>query len=269
MVEGTRPDGGARAAVLPFPPERPHAVRERRRLPAVVIVLLVVLLAAGGGAGVYVAARTTTMFALQTIEVRGATPRVAARVERALSPLVGTSLVGFDRDEAVRRLGALPEIAGASFDRNFPHTLRVFVHAEQAVAVLRRGRDAWLLSSRGRIMRLLLARPYPRLPRIWVTRAVGVSVGATLGGEAAEAVRVAALLQALRFPADVRFVRVAGGGTALGLRSGREVRLGDAGDLRLKLAIARRILPLTRGAAYVDVSVPERSVAGYNPQVEG
>ena len=60
------------------------------------------------------------------------------------------------------------------------------------------------------------------------------------------------------------------------LASGIEVRLGDIGDLRLKLAIARRILALAAPSrdttpAYVDVSVPERPVLGgrHNPQVEG
>ena len=57
------------------------------------------------------------------------------------------------------------------------------------------------------------------------------------------------------------------------LRSGLELRLGDAGDLRLKLAVARRILLLQgaeTSADYIDVSVPERPVVGgLNTQVEG
>ena len=49
------------------------------------------------------------------------------------------------------------------------------------------------------------------------------------------------------------------------LRSGLEIRFGDRQDLRLKLAIAPRILATvavgaTRG--YIDVSVPERPVVG-------
>jgi hypothetical protein len=53
------------------------------------------------------------------------------------------------------------------------------------------------------------------------------------------------------------------------LRSGLELRLGDPTDVRLKLAIARRALAaLPTGATYVDVSVPERPVAGMdNPQL--
>jgi hypothetical protein len=53
------------------------------------------------------------------------------------------------------------------------------------------------------------------------------------------------------------------------LASGLQLRLGDSGDLKLKLSIAKQLLPLTPGAAYVDVSVPERPVAGYNSQVGG
>jgi hypothetical protein len=56
------------------------------------------------------------------------------------------------------------------------------------------------------------------------------------------------------------------------LASGLELRLGDLQAVRLKLAVASRILPglLARGGyAYLDVSVPERPVAGLNPQPEG
>ena len=53
------------------------------------------------------------------------------------------------------------------------------------------------------------------------------------------------------------------------LGTGTELRLGDSGDIRLKLSIAKQILPNANGASYLDVSVPERPVAGYNSQVAG
>ena len=57
------------------------------------------------------------------------------------------------------------------------------------------------------------------------------------------------------------------------LSSGLELRLGDPGDVRLKLAIARRVLSATGGGptsgGYVDVSVPERPVYNPNSQVGG
>ena len=57
------------------------------------------------------------------------------------------------------------------------------------------------------------------------------------------------------------------------LGGGLELRLGDGGDLRLKLAIARRILrrtgPRVPAGGYLDVSVPERPVLSVNSQVGG
>ena len=67
----------------------------------------------------------------------------------------------------------------------------------------------------------------------------------------------------------MRQVLVGDGELTLLLGSGAELRLGDSGDLRLKLSIAKQLLPLTSGARYVDVSVPERPVAAYKPQVGG
>ncbi|MBA2384629.1 MAG: hypothetical protein H0V68_08220 [Actinobacteria bacterium] len=47
------------------------------------------------------------------------------------------------------------------------------------------------------------------------------------------------------------------------LRPGLELRLGDGTDRDVKLEVARRILPaLEEGVGYLDVSVPERPVAG-------
>ena len=272
MAAKRRPRTTARADVVPFPARKRPEPQAVRWLPSTRSILsgLALLLAA---AAVYLIARETSVFAVRTIEVRGASPTVAARVRSALEPLLGTSLVGFSRDAADRGLYALPQIAGASYDRDFPHTLRVFVRVEQPAAVLRRGAEAWLVSSRARVVRLLAVRPYPPLPRIWIDRTVDVSEGATLTGYPAQAARAAAVVERIRVPGSIRLIRASEQELTFVLASGREIRLGDAGDLRLKLAIARRILPVTADARYVDVSVPERPVAGYgagaNPQVEG
>ena len=98
---------------------------------------------------------------------------------------------------------------------------------------------------------------------------VDVVLGATLGGDAATATRAAAALQNLRFPGKVIAVDAGGGRLTLVLASGAKVLLGDDGDLPLKLAVASKILPLSPGATYADVSVPQRAVAGYNSQVGG
>jgi hypothetical protein len=107
------------------------------------------------------------------------------------------------------------------------------------------------------------------LPRIWVPTAAAVSPAAFLapaeGGAAARAVALAAA-----FPARVATAATVHGELVFVLRSGLELRLGDPVDVRLKLAIARRALPLLpAGTTYLDVAVPERPVSGTNPQPSG
>jgi hypothetical protein len=84
---------------------------------------------------------------------------------------------------------------------------------------------------------------------------------------------VLAPLTGAPLPGGVRTVEGGKRGLVLILGGGMELRLGDAGDLRLKLAIARRILRATGAAAagggYLDVSVPVRPVLATNSQVEG
>ena len=76
------------------------------------------------------------------------------------------------------------------------------------------------------------------------------------------------------FPVPVRSVAVKNGVALLVLTGGLEVRLGAQSDGALKPAAKGAILPSLAGRAeggpdYLDVSVPERSVSGLNPQVEG
>jgi hypothetical protein len=141
------------------------------------------------------------------------------------------------------------------------------------VAVLRRGADSWLVSARARVLQPLRRGVRSGLPRIWVGRKASVTVGATLAdGDGGRATRALAPLAGIHFQPDVASVRTGEDELTYVLRSGLELRLGDSGDLRLKLAIARRILPVLGPVArggYLDVSVPQRPVASTNPQVGG
>jgi hypothetical protein len=61
----------------------------------------------------------------------------------------------------------------------------------------------------------------------------------------------------------VKAIRIAHGELTVVLATGLELWLGDPTDVLLKLAVAARVLPhLSGGSAYLDVSVPERPVAG-------
>jgi cell division protein FtsQ len=218
-------------------------------------------------AGAYVIARETSIFALQRIEVEGAPPALASRIRTALEPLEGGSLVAFSSSTANRRLAELPQIARVSYDRDFPHTLKVTVTVEQPVAVLRKAAEAWLVSASGRVLQSLQPGTYPPLPRIWLAAETDVTVGAPV--ETGDAVAVAAALRGSRFPAHVLSVQDDGNGqVVLQLTGGTQVRLGDLSNLAVKLAVAAAIIPKSAGASYIDVSVPTRAVAGYpNSQV--
>jgi hypothetical protein len=222
--------------------------------------------------GSYALARESAMFAIRRVEIRGADPRTAAAIRQALAKLDGTSLLALRGGEVARRAQAVPSVISATYDRAFPHTLRVRVVEERPVAVLHRGNDLFLVSARARVIRPLAANALLGLPRIWVPSTTDVTLGATLGGEPGSAVAALVPLHRFRLPVRVATAHAADGQLFLRLRTGLELRLGDARDLPLKLTIARQIVPTLPSAAgaYLDISVPERPVAGSdNPQVAG
>lgn len=224
------------------------------------------LIALAGGA--YGVARQTSAFAVDRIEVRGAPPRVVGEVRHAVAARRGTSLLALDGNALIRQVDALPSVVSAGYDRVFPHTLRIVVVPEQPVAVVRQGAQAWLVSARGRVMRPVPPHGARRLARIWIPRTTPVEVGGFLPANHATAI-ARALALAARFPAHIVLAKLQRDGLVFRLRNGLELRLGDATDVRLKLAIVRAALRrLPPGTLYVDVSVPGRPVAG-NSQLSG
>lgn len=227
---------------------------------ALLIGFAVVAAVVGG----YFAARESSMFAVQQVEVTGGRPSVVRRVDAALAPLEGTSLLALDEAAIDRRLSGLRDVKLVSYDRAFPHTARIVVSAERPIALLRRGTQAWIVTERGRVLDQFADPRASGLPRIWTADAAVPSAGELLTAE--EALRPALLLGAVRsadraFFERVREARQIDGELVLVLGSGTEIRLGAADDLPLQLAVAERVLrAVGPGAAYVDVSVPERAV---------
>jgi hypothetical protein len=218
----------------------------------------------------YLGARETPVFDVRTIEVEGVRPPVARRVEAALRPLEGKSLLEIRGDDVARLATALPSVAGVSYDRAFPSTLRVRVETEQPVAVVRRGIEAWLVSRRGRVIKRIAQGTHRALPRIWLRQTVPVSLGGTLAaGGGGEEVTMLDASSGARIHPRVGSVHNVDGQWVYVLRGGLEVRVGTRSDLALKLAIGRRILARTPVVGYLDVSVPERPVAGQEPQLSG
>ncbi len=226
------------------------------------------------GLGAYAAALETSVFAVRSLDIRGGTPEVRAEVRAALAGELGRSLLRVDGGDVAGRLAGLPDVASVRYDRAFPNTLRVTVRAERPVLIVRRGPDAFLVAASGRVLQTL---PHPQLsslPRLWLPSHTQITVAGQLSDATGGAAPIAvAALHGVRLPSPVRTVTAAPGALTLDLASGFQIRLGDGGDIRLKLAIARRILASAQagatGPGYVDVSVPERPVLNTNPQVKG
>jgi cell division protein FtsQ len=245
--------------------------RLRANVPRTLAVLAIVLAVIGLG---YAAARFTSLFALRELDVKGGTPEVRAAVREAGSPFLGQSLVALDQDELLGSLAELPTVRSARIDRAFPHTLRIVVVPERALAVVRNGQESWLVSEQGHVIRP--ANPETTRPVVWTTPDTVLQPGALVEDDD---VRLA--LEGLRnlppdFPEEVETARAADGSVFLDLENGMELRLGTAESMRLKLAVAGRVLrSLTEserdGLTYLDVSVPERVVGSstLDPQLEG
>jgi cell division septal protein FtsQ len=247
-------------------PARPRAVEliPSGRSVAVSLALAVLALLA------YLGARETPVFAVRSIKVEGVRGDVARRVETALVPLEGKSLLKVKGDEVTRLATALPNVAGATYDRAFPNTLRVRVESEQPLAVVRRGVEAWLVSRRGRVTERIAQGTHRTLPRIWLQKTVDIALGAALGaGAGADEIALLTPLHEARLARRVASVHEADGEWVYTLRGGLQLRVGTPSELPLKLAIARRILTQTTVSGYLDVSVPDRPVAGLDPLVSG
>jgi len=219
-------------------------------------------------AGLYVIALKSSLFALEKVEIRGATPALSRQISAVIKPLRGRSLVGLNKNEVEQAILAIPEVETAQVDRAFPNTLRIVVVRERPIAVLRRGREAWVIAASGRVVRPLRRGRGQNLPRVWVPASVSVSLGQPLAERGVRtAIRVLATLRSSRHSMRPTSVLAHNGDLTLTLGSSTELRFGDAAEAALKLAVAEKILPdITAppagSIAYLDVSVPDRPVGG-------
>jgi len=225
----------------------------------------------------YLAARETPLFAVRTVEITGGSKAVNKAVREAAQPVEGESLVALDGKSLMRELEALPSIRSASYDRAFPSTLRIFVRPELPLGIVRVGPDRWVVSERGRIIRRYAPGSSERYPRFRLPGRPNVVPGSYLTDPGARVVLGALAVVSRSFPVRIHMVRLEEGRLTMDLRAPwgtPELRLGEAVDVKVKLAVAAVVLRSLSAEArssvdYVDVSVPERTVVGSNPQVEG
>ena len=225
----------------------------------------------------YLGARESSVFSVRSVEVATEPAGHTRLVRRELAPLRGTSLLKIDGGSISRRLEGLPHVHLLGYDRSFPNTLRVHVSVERPVAVLRRADENWLVSGQGRVLRKLDRKLRRPLPVVWLPPAFEPEIGTILRADDAAGAVGAVTAATSSEPSLARaiwYVKSGEEGLTLVLRDRLELRLGNANELTLKLRVAKHVLAAVRAsgspATYVDVSVPDRPVAGttLNSQVD-
>ncbi|MBA3300827.1 MAG: FtsQ-type POTRA domain-containing protein [Thermoleophilaceae bacterium] len=214
--------------------------RLRRRL-----ALLLVLVAALG-AIYWFWFRDSSFARVEQVSVTGLTTGEAPRVRKALtSSAAGMSTLKVDRQVLLDAVAANPLVHEVRVTPDFPHGLRIHVVENRPVAVS--GAERTPVASDGTLLRGLPVEG--KLP-------------ALKGPKELAALPGAAPPELLERLSHVR--RSARRGVVARLRSGPLLVFGEPERLRAKWEAASRVLAdgEARGATYVDVSLPERPVAG-------
>jgi cell division protein FtsQ len=204
--------------------------------------------------------RNLGWFAIDEVTVEGASTsqhQIKAAVERASGEMTTLHLKDDELHDAVARF---PTVASVSASTSLPHTLHVRVTERLPVAYVQiRGRPM-AVSADGY---LLAGASFD--PRAWPRIEEASAQGARLDDDAAAQ---AAILGATPEPLGERITSSSWdedeGGVVLQLENGPEVRFGDGSRAADKWAAAVAVLssPERGSPSYLDVSVPERPVAG-------
>lgn len=208
--------------------------------------------------------RDSSVVQVERVEVTGLSgpfaPRLRAHVVAAAREMTTLNVRTRDLERA---LAAHPALKRVEVTPRLPHSLEVRVVEHRPVARLRAGgRDGSAVASDGTLLHGLEA-----------SRPLAVVQLGRLPSRSRRRLndrRGRRLVRALAAAPEPLRGRLSGAseeprrGLVLRLRRGPEVVLGNLSALRVKWAAAARVLadPASPGAAYVDVRMPDRPVAG-------
>jgi len=204
--------------------------------------------------------RNLPLFSIDEVTVSGATTNKAA-IEKAVQQVAGDmTTLNLNDDELRNVVAHFPTVASVGATTGFPHTLNVTVTERLPVAYVKVGDQRTAVSADGY---LLLGAAFDRkaLPQI---------EGATPSGarldddSAAQAAILGATPSPLRSHIADSSWSDDDGGVVVSLDNGPDLRFGDGSRAQDKWTAAVAVLssPAHGSPSYLDVSVPERPVAG-------
>ena len=230
--------------------------RRRTRVVLGVAVLLVVL------APLALWLRNSSLVRIERVSVTGIHGPQAAQIRQALeSAGIDMTTLHVRDDALLDAVAPYSVVRSLRTETDFPHGLRIVVNAYEPVAALQgAGGRLTAVAGDGTLLRGGATRD---LPLVAVRTTPG---GDRLGAGDGEALTAVELLAAAPRALRVRVGRVYRGprGLAATLQNGPKLYFGGAADLDAKWGAAAEVLahPTSRGAAYVDLRVPDRPVAG-------
>jgi cell division protein FtsQ len=243
------------------------ALRLPRRLRRLLVVALI--LAAALTATYYGWLRDSSLVQVRDVSVAGLTGPDAPRVRKLLQEAaLGMTTLHVREDLLRRAVAAEPSIRSLRAMPDFPHGLRIDVlenHPVAAVTIPGSGRVP--VAGNGTLMPA--EKGGPAVPDLRIGGSIDIArsgdAPARLDDQAAaRLVRVAASAPPALLRRASSIEQRAGQGIVVVLRGGPPVVFGDASRLPAKWEAAAGVLASSAatGATYVDVSLPDRPVAG-------
>lgn len=209
--------------------------------------------------GLYLWLRDSAVVAVEEVTVQGATGPRAQALRTALTEAARDMTTLHVEMDALRAAAAAhPIVADLRVDRDLPGALTITVVERAPVAALTTGERSVAVAADGTLL-----PDHPTAGLGTVSTETLPTEGRLRAGPQRTAVQA---LAAMPRPLRDRAQRAGRGerGWAVALRGGPVVHLGSASGLEVKWVAAAAVLadPAARGAAYVDVRLPERPTAG-------
>lgn len=203
--------------------------------------------------------KDSSLVKVNEVTVTGASGPQAAQIRAALTDAArGMTTLDVDVQALRDAVHQFPIVADVSADARPLHRLDITVRQHVPVAALASGDARMAVAADGTILEGTLTKDLPAVP-----------VSSPPGGQRlaeGRAKEMVALLGAApaEFRARITTVDVGDQGLTAQLSDGPELYFGPPAQLREKWTAATRVLAdyASRGAAYLDVRVPERPAAG-------
>lgn len=247
------PDLRGRGAGFSLPPWR----TVRRRLIALALILVAL------AAAYMFWFRTSSFVEVRTVKITGA--EQAPAVDSALRAAAdGQSTLHLDTDQLRAAVADDPQVSQIAIATDFPHTLLIHVDIRKPVGYVKSGGE--IVAGDGVVLDHAGHAP-DGIPAINADGSGDGSAGSSVGGDAQTVARVLGAAPK-QLAGEINGAAANKDyGVTVDFGPGIELRFGDASGAALKWKALAAVLadPKFAGASYLDLSVPNRPVAGGVP----